>query len=596
MRYFYSFLFGVLFSTSNLAQIYDDYLGAGHTQGITVTSSSQMGDAPAINTINGKGLDAKLLEASRFLAQATLGADRAQIQQVVDMGMESWIDNQMNISPTYITPLVNSITQEIRDLWEDNGLDLEDFFGPWAVHFNYAWWQANMTNQDLLRQRVALALSEILVISYNSELVDWGEALGSYYDLLLNHTFGNYEDLLNAVSLHPCMASYLSHLNNPKTDVIDNIRPDQNYAREVMQLFSIGLYALNPDGSRQLDENGEFIPTYNNTHIEEMSKVFTGLMGSDIEPWVDWTDSPYFGLDFWGINKIQPLMMYEPQHEPGPKYLMNDFVVNPNGTNTGIQDIESAISFLFNHDNTAPFISYRLIQRLVKSNPSPAYVARISSVFGDNGNGVRGDLGAVVKAILLDEEARECVYQKDPDNGKLREPILRFTHVSRALPKDSPLGRYWNNGFDYLESTKQHPMGAPSVFNFFPPDYQPIGDITDNNLVAPEYKLHDSQSSIGYINKVNQWAVWDALWWSWEGDLGDPIVTLMLTELESVADHPETLINELDILFTHGTLSDGTRAIIKEAVSEQIWGNYQYDRVRLALYLILISPDYNVFR
>ena len=437
-----------------------------------------------------------------------------------------------------------------------------------------------------------MALSEILVISINSDLDGFGEALASYYDLLMVHAFGNYKDLLKDVALHVSMGYYLSHLNNPKSIPAENIHPDENFAREIMQLFTIGLYMLNQNGTRQTDGQGNFIPTYDNNDIKELAKVFTGLGPGAINENVDWTNEPYFGLGIWGTDMTVPMIMYPEWHEPGPKTLLGQYTIP--GGQSGMDDICDAVDFLFNHQNVAPFISYRLIQRLIKSNPSPGYVSRIASVFNNNGSGERGDLKAVVRAILLDPEARECSWQQQPDHGKLREPILRYTHAAKALPLDSPLGRYWNNGFSFLDATKQHPLAAPTVFNFFLPDHQPNGPIANNNLFAPEFKIHDSRTSVGFINQVNQWAVWNSLWWSWEEN--DPNVEYDLSSLVPMAEDPEVLINHLDILFTNGQLSDESRTSIRTALQGLIWGDYQYDRARLGLYLILISPDYAVFR
>lgn len=572
-----------------LSQPYTDYIGAGHNGGMTVTAShSSIGTNPSM-TVDGSGLDAAQMDAARFLNQASLGGNMQDIQQVLSIGFEPWIDDQIeNKAPTYIKPHITSIVQEIIAGYPDP----EDFFGPYTLHFNYAWWQLNNTNQDLLRQKVALALSEILVISLNSGLTDYGYAVGNYYDLLIEHAFGSYEELLMQVTLNPCMGSYLSHLNNPKSDPANNIRPDQNYAREIMQLFTIGLYELNMDGSRKTS-NGNYIPTYDNNDIDQMSRIFTGLGGSDIEDYArQWYDGPEFGLDFWTINKLLPLTMYENYHETGPKTIMNDHVINPQGNNTGMEDIAETINYLVNHPNTAPFICHKLIQRLVKSNPSPAYIQRVALVFQNDGNGATGNLGAVVKAILLDPEARTCDAMSDPNGGRLREPIQRYTTLTRAIPTDSPLGRYWNNGYSYYESTSQHPMFAPSVFNFFLPNHQPVGGISEANLDAPEFQIHNSKTSIGYINQVRQWVDWEALWWSWEEN--DPNVELDLTALYPMSERPEELINHLDILLTHGQLSDNSRRAIKEAMLLLNGDNRALWRTRQALYLMMISPDFNI--
>ena len=585
----------LVLSQNNLnAQAYSDFIGAGHSQNITVTTSGNEGRSNGSQTISGDGLDAKRMEASRFLAQSTLGFDLEKIDDLAinsNNDFEGWIDNQFQQSATFLEPLVYSITDEIKNLWLQNGKNLDDFFGPYALHFNYAFWQANMTGSDLLRQRVALALSEILVISINSNLTDHGEGLANYYDILLDQSFGNYKDLLKEVTLHPTMGLYLSHYNNQKTNEAANIHPDENYAREIMQLFSIGLHELNLDGT-QKKSGGNLIPTYDNSDITELAKVFTGLSASGLGEEA-WSNDLYFGIDFYQIDKTKPMKMYENFHESGSKTFLGKTV--PSGM-SGLQDIDAAIDIIFNHPNVGPFLSKRLIQRLVKSNPTPAYVSRVAQVFNRNQNGVRGDMKSVIKAILLDQEARSCSSINSNSAGKLREPILRMSHAAMSLPIDESQGRYWNSGYELLNSLKQHPLAAPSVFNFYTPDYAPIGEIANKSMVAPEFKIFDSSSSINYINKVNQWFIWESLWWSWEGDYGVENPSLVLSELVDLAEDPEALINRMDIMFTHGQLTENTKAIIKEAMLGLKWDNVNYDRVRLGAYLLFISPDYAILK
>jgi len=576
------------------AQSYTDHIGAGNDLNINVTSSSNAGGSKSGNTISGEGLDAKRMEASRFLAQSTLGFDIARIDALAadrDNDFEGWINDQFQQSPTLTEPLVYSITDELKSLRTQNGESLDDFFGPWALHFNYAFWQANMTNDDLLRHRIALALSEILVISINSNLVDHGESLANYYDVLLNNSFGNYKNLLKEVSIHPAMGLYLSHYNNQKTNEAANIHPDENYAREIMQLFSIGLYELNLDGTQKMQGN-QPVPTYSNEDITQLAKVFTGLSASGLGDDA-WSNDVYFGIDFYQIDKTKPMKMYEQYHEEGTKEFLGKTI--PAGQ-TGMRDIDAAIDIIFNHPNVGPFLATRLIQRLVKSNPSKAYVQRVASTFNRNESGTRGDMKSVIKAILLDDEARTCSSLSSASAGKLREPMMRLGHVAKSLPVDVSQERYWNSGFEQLNTLKQHPLGAPSVFNFYTPDHAPIGDISDNAMVAPEFKIFDSTSSINYINKVNQWFVWESLWWTWEGDYGVEVPSLILKELVDLADEPEALINRLDIMYTHGQLTEATKANIKEAISGLKWGEVNFDRVRMAVYLLLISPDYAILK
>jgi len=258
----------------------EEFFGAGNDQGISVRSSNNDGTQIAANTINGSGLDADLMEASRFLGQAAMGYNMDEIERTSDLGFEEWVDEQIEMPYNLLTPQMWEIWDSIYTWQYDYNIELfkeqnpglpitdeviaridEEIYGPWALDFNYAWWQNTIVSEDQLRQRVAYALSQILVISSNSDLTDDAETLTTYYDILLDKAFGNYKDILMDVTLHPAMGLYLSHFNNPKEVPSENLHPDENYAREVMQLFSIGLYELNQDGTRKVDSNGNEIPT-----------------------------------------------------------------------------------------------------------------------------------------------------------------------------------------------------------------------------------------------------------------------------------------------------------------------------------------------
>jgi hypothetical protein len=296
------------------------------------------------------------------------------------------------------------------------------------------------------------------------------------------------------------------------------------------------------------------------------------------------------------------MIMYNTQHEPGVKHLLNGYTV-PNGQ-TGLQDINSAIDNLFNHPNVGPFIGYRLIQRLVKSNPSPAYIQRVASAF--NGSPpygtVRGDMKSVIKAILLDPEAREASYQLNPVNGRLKEPLFRYTHFVRSVDKYNPNGFYWNVNYGFYEDTKQDILASPSVFNFFLPDDTPKGDISAQGLVAPEFKLHDARTSIGYINNAYRWSQsWGDLGHTWEGDImNNTEVNWVIDDLLPLADDSEALINWYDKHLLSGLMSDKTRKIMRQALNgysaNVSWHEHRQNRVRMGLYLALIAPEYSIVR
>jgi len=589
-----------------------EYIGAGNDNGITVTASSEYTDANwtqaanAQNTVNGNGLDGELMEASRFLAQATMGYDNADLQAVVNMGIEGWVDDQLTKPITYITPETDYAWQVSIDTMLNQGVLPEDihFRATWN-YFNYGWWHVTMTNQDQLRHRMAYALSQIFVVSHDSDLSGYGDGLATYYDMLLDHSFGNFRDLLEDVTYSPMMGFYLSHLNNPKADPNNNTRPDENYAREIMQLFSIGLYELNLDGTRKTDANGDFIPTYGQNEIREFAKIFTGLsVGGSLPAGIpeDYNDGTiYFGKDLWTADVTVPMTMYQQWHETSSKNLLNGFVVPAN--QTGDQDISDAIDNLFNHPNVGPFIAYRLIQRLVKSNPSTNYVQRVAATFNNNGSGVRGDMAAVTKAILMDVEARHCSYLLSDTNSRLREPFVRYTQYTRAVNKTRTGDKYWNIGYHIWENARQSVLASPTVFNFYLPDHAPGGDIANAGLVAPEFNLHDSRSSIGFINQVRQWNVWwGNLFHVWE-QLGENYTVHDITYYMELAKEPEALINELDRVFTHGRLSDETRAVLHSTMDQlqpYSWdptsNEYLEYRVYIVTYLFMVSPDYAVMR
>ena len=617
MKYLFTFLIAINSMSLVSAQEYMDYIGAGHSEGIIVTSSSEEVGSEAIKTIDGAGMDSRLFETGRFLSQATMGADLDLINTVKDMDYGVWIDQQIAEPVTYLQSEVEDIWEEYLDTLEARGYeDPQDAFGPAMPELTSAWWHNNMVASDLMRQKVAFALSEVFVISSNSDLGGEAVAMAHFYDKLLKGAFGNYKDILSDVSLHAAMGYYLSHLNNPKAVPDENVHPDENYAREIMQLFSIGLYELNNDGTHQLDNEGNSIPTYDNADIKEMAKIFTGLGPGGINENVWWTDEPYFGLSTFGIDWTVPMAMYEDFHEPGIKVILKNDTIPAN--QIGLDDIDEAINVLFNHQNVPPFISYRLIQRLVKSNPTPNYVERIANVFIDNGNGVRGDMAAIIKAILLDEEARNGEYMFEQHSSRLREPLVRHMQITKGLEiVEEPGGRYWHN-FDYDNSLKQQILFAPTVFNFFLPNHQPVGDIANSGMVSPEFKIHDTSSSINYFNAAYRWTRdWGELINSgryfYNSDLvnddgsigGWDMYRFGETYIDyeaytDLAGTSELLINELDKVLTHGQLSDEVRQSLRDNLPNISWDGYEYgwerERVRTAIYLITVSPDFAVIR
>ncbi|MEM7277451.1 MAG: DUF1800 domain-containing protein [Pseudomonadota bacterium] len=515
----------------------------------------------------------ELAEAARFAGQASFGIPYEELEALARSGRSNWIDAQFALPASLHKPLIDDFVQR-REAGEFAQFE-EDI--EYLIYFRrLAWWHQTITGNDLLRQRVAFALSEILVVSDNTDalLVD-PYALSTYYDTLQTHAFGNFRDLLRDVSLHPSMGVFLSHINNARSNPAANTFPDENYAREVMQLFSIGLFELNIDGSPVTDADGRPVPTYDNDDIREFAKIFTGLSFGG--------QNSFFGRRF-GDFKV-PMQMFEDAHEPGEKRLLRGQVV-PAGQ-SGLEDIEAAIDNLFNHPNVGPFIGKQLIQRLVTSNPSPAYVERVARAFNGETSGVRGDMRAVIRAILLDPEA-SADSNPASNFGKLREPVVVYTRILRQFGAESADGFIANLGFFLQGVTRQHPLSSPSVFNFFLPSHSPPGAIADANLVAPEFQIATSTTVISTAN------LFDAiLFGDFATDAPEPFatVTLNLDPYLAVADDTEALLDRLDVVLTEGTVSTETRTAVANAIDAS---NDPSLRVRMAIYLYLISPDHAV--
>ncbi len=555
-----------------------------------------------------------LAKAARFLNYASLGADYETIGRVADQGISDWLEGQFALPPQMsfkdTTWMIwEHFYPQYINIWgKDYVVNHGDAVIPYWFYWKMAWWNNILKSNDHVRQRVTQALSQIFVISEKSNLQLSGPGMADYYDLLYKHAFGNYRDLLYDVSLHPMMGFYLSHINNPKSDADRNIHPDENYAREIMQLFSIGLFELNQDGTRKLDRQGNPVPTYDNDDIKAFAKIFTGLAPAGYWwPWEDYSALP----SEWGneynespatVITWEPMVPFEAWHEAGAKKLLNGQVV-PAGQ-TALEDISDAIDNLFNHPNVGPFIGRLLIQRLVKSNPTPAYVSRVAAAFNDNGQGVRGEMTAVIRAILTDAEALDLSWRNDPQAGKLREPLLRYTQALRAFNVNNESGRLWNWGYGFDEAVSQGILASPSVFNFYLPAYQPNGPIADADVFAPEFQIHTSATSINYINLVHDWFIND-----YYGEIATHAGTtehnapsydvqdldavdylyLDLDDEYNMAWDAASLVERLDLILTGSSFSTATKTSIVNAV-EQLSDPVQ--RVRAALFLSFIAPEY----
>ena len=444
-----------------------------------------------------------------------------------------------------------------------------------------------MTGEDQLRLKLGNALSQILVISLTGNDLIRGNSFtqADYYDILLQHSLGNYRDLLEDVTYSTQMGLYLSHLQNRKSYPSIGRSPAENFAREITQLFTIGLFELELDGTLKLDPTNNPIPTYDNDTITEMAKVFTGFgFGGP-------NATSFFNL-VSGNDFVHPMIMYDEQHEPGVKNIVNDVTI-PAGQ-TGVEDVSDALDALCDHPNIAPFISRLLIQRFTSSNPSPSYVRRVASSWVDNGAGERGDLKSVIEAILMDPEARTPSANGDA-SGKVREPFLRAVAIARAFQarneRSTPTFPVWP-GF-FLQDFGQRPLAAPTVFNFYLPNHQPSGELRERGLFSPELEIATDDRMIRTDNRIFSHIITGIFPFS--GAPTDFIrcdFSIPVSIAVDSASVPQ-LVDYLDDLLTWGKMSSSTRAAVIQATQAEVT---PLDRVETAVHLIVESPDYTVLR
>ena len=503
-------------------------------------------------------------EASRFLAQASMGATREQIERVKAIGYAAWLDEQFALPQqgTRWDWLVGKGYDAIANKNSQAGFDA-------------AAWRKLLSSSDTLRQRVTFALSELLVVGIDG-LVNGGGwrafSAAAYLDLLEANAFGNVRTLLDAVSHSVPMGLYLTFKGNRKANAATGASPDENYAREGMQLFSIGLTQLNLDGTPKL-VNGSPQDTYTQDDITGLARVFTGW---DIDLAGGTTDTPDY--------QRRPMAMVAARHETGAKAFLGTTI--PANTD-GPTSLQLALDAIFAHPNVAPFWSRQLIQRLVTSNPSAAYVQRVATVFNDDGSGSRGNLKAVLRAILLDDEARGAAALSDPSFGKLREPILRFTGWARAFKVSSPSDAWAvPNTSDPGTRLGQSPLRSASVFNFFRPGYVPPNSaIGSAGLVAPEFQITNESSVVGYVNTMQR-AV--------STGFGDLVADE--TAMLALADDAGALLAELNTVLAAGQIDAAAMATMKNALDGMAAGTDAARRNRLhaALVLVLAAPAFIV--
>jgi endo-chitodextinase len=516
-------------------------------------------------------VDAGTKDAARFLTQATFGLHGpADLDALKAKGYPAWLDEQFAMNANSHVQYVNDRKAAGESAAEERAYE--------------AIWQQWLWEPAQLRARMSFALSEIFVVSNVAPDLDT-YAMASYMDMLNRDAFGTYRQLLEDVTLHPAMGYYLNLMGSKKADPARGTHPNENYAREVMQLFSIGLVKLNADGTPQLDAAGRPVPTYDQAAVQGMAAALSGwnFAGNDTSNAAIFNPAKADWLD--------PMLPWEMWHDPDAKTLF-DAIHLPAGQGAR-KDLKDVLDALANHPNVGPFIGRRLIQRFVTSNPSPAYIGRVAAAFADNGQGVRGDLRATLRAVLLDPEARDPARAADPKWGKQREPVIRFANFLRALNATSPSGR---NRIWYLDSAdeglNQSPLLSPSVFNFFSPDYRQPGALSAAGLVAPEFQITTETSMVGGLN------FFAALVKNGAYGSGDTKLTLDLTALNALANTPGALADRLNLLFLDGMMSDAFRANLVSTVGAlppvKTGSTALTDRVKAALVLVALSPEFAI--
>jgi uncharacterized protein (DUF1800 family) len=502
--------------------------------------------------------------AARFLTQATFGATKAEIDGVVSKGYSTWITEQM-AAPISVH---KDAAQADFNAFNTSATATR----PGTTNRQAAWWKIALTGPDQLRQRVAFALSEIFVISdANGTVANWQDGAANYYDLLAKNAFGNFRTLLEDVTLSPMMGVYLSHIRNGKAT--STTQPDENYAREIMQLFTIGLHQLQPDGTLKLDQNGLPISTYDQKTITEMAKVFTGWQFYNTAP----TTRNFRSGGNTSNDYLQPMTLNPNFHEDSAKTIVSGIQLPAN--QGGAKDLKDTLDALHNHPNTGPFICRQLIQRLVTSNPSPGYVYRVAQVFANNGSGVRGDLGAVVRAILTDYEARSPNLASNQTFGKLKEPLLRLSHLLRATNASAENGRFNISPPD--NAFGQAPLRSPTVFNFFEPYYVVPGSLAAAGLYAPEYQILTDTTAISGPNLLYShiYATRSAT------AIGLDLATL------PASNPAATLVDHLNLVFCGGSMPTAVKDRIALAITSMPTSATEVEKQRAALYLTVTTQE-----
>ncbi len=480
--------------------------------------------------------------AARFLEQSTWGPTPQLIAHVQQVGFQNFLNEQFAApASTYPAPAQDDDMSVVQKRFFVNAL----------------------TGQDQLRQRVAFALSQIMVAS--AAKVNNPSAFVLWNNMFQNDAFGNFSTLLTDVTVSPVMGNYLDMVNNDKPNANTGSKPNENYAREALQLFTIGLSQLNPDGTLQLDGSGNPIPTYTQDTIDGFAHVYTGWT----YPTQSGSTGHFNNPEFYG----GPMISFDTHHDSTSTKLLLNGVTLPAG-GTAQADMTAALQNIFTHPNVGPFISQQLIQHLVTSNPSPGYVGRVSAVFNDNGSGVRGDMKAVITAILTDGEARrgDDPTQAQASDGHLKEPLLFMINMLRAVNASTDGSSF----SDYASNMKETPFFSPSVFNFYPPNFV----IQGSTLLGPEFAILNTSTAIARINFVND-LVYNTI-----GNTTTDISTFV-----GLAATPDQLVDAMASVMLHGNMSSDMRNTLITTITP-ITDNTR--RTMAALYLIGSSSQFQV--
>ncbi len=602
---------------------------------LTVMSSAAAQDAIFTDGFDAPRGPTTRAEAARFLSQASFGPTLAEIDRLLAIGYDAWLDEQFSTPASRQLPFLDQLIQ--ADIAAGRPVSV------WQDRRQEIWWKNALAGRDQLRQRLAYALAQILVVSdRNGALEGNPTTLAHWHDMLADGAFGSYRDLIESVTVHPSMGHYLSMFGNRKPDTGLNIRPDENYAREIMQLFAVGVVMLESDGT-PVDGNPaqagvQTVPTYSQDTIRGFAHVFTGWKYSTCIPPNTGSPDPGNGLNWWNWeycssqaqsvpgdqdwrlhagwrtpmqpwgegNTVRGEVYYA--HEGSKQLLVYPGVSLPGGVlpsssgrpagSRARHDLGLALDNVFNHPNVGPFVGRQLIQRLVTSNPSPAYVARVAAAFADDNGaapgGSRGNLRAVARAILMDPEARNPA-QAPAHAGKLREPLLRITALWRALDARSRDGVIREGWPEYYAA--QAVLRSPTVFNFYLPTYALPGEIANAGLASPEFQI----TTDTYITRLSN-ELGGKVYWAWVGnpDLGswDPVQVDLARDL-AIADQASVLLDRYDLLFMGGRMSAGMRSALLahlNGIAPGSWDGWRRERVQDALWLILTSPEYIVER